>query len=268
MAVIPPIIVDKFTCSGNGLLYEGHARESPANLRSMIIGGIPIGDKAQYVPPISFQQKQSLTAHFGTNTRPKSWWLAQTQLYGLPGNKSSTIGQLRERLQTALQQPKGMVVPEKILNMEVDANKEFNQLNTRIALKTQPSTSKGKAKAPAPSKAKVLPAYPIAKTTAISRTKKGGASAPAPVPSRSTKASQPRPPVKRGRVKREREEEREVEYEAWERTYLESGPPRKRARQEQPTGPVQWLAGSYETASTLSGVRMRYRSRLYEDLSD
>ena len=90
---------------------------------------------------------QLLTACFGTHARPKSWWLAQTLLYGLPGNKSSTIGQLRERLQTALQEPKGMVVPEKILNMEVNTNKEFNQLNAQIALKTQPRTSKGKTKA-------------------------------------------------------------------------------------------------------------------------
>jgi hypothetical protein len=89
------------------------------------------------------------------HARPKSWWLAQTLLYGLPGNKSITIGQLRERLQTALQEPKGMVVPEKILNMEVNANKEFNSLNSQIALRTQPSGSKGKGKAtndpPAPS---------------------------------------------------------------------------------------------------------------------
>lgn len=77
--------------------------------------------------------------------RPKSWWLAQTLLYGLPGNKSSTIAQLRERLQTALQERKGIAVPEKILNMEVDTNKEFNQLNAQI--KTRTSPSKGKAKA-------------------------------------------------------------------------------------------------------------------------
>ena len=81
------------------------------------------------------------------HVRPKSWWLAQTLLYGLPGNKSSTIAQLRERLQTALQERKGMVVPEKILNMEVDTNKEFNQLNAQIVSKTRTSTSKGKAKA-------------------------------------------------------------------------------------------------------------------------
>ena len=81
------------------------------------------------------------------HVRPKSWWLAQTLLYGLPGNKSSTIAQLRERLQTALQERKGMAVPEKILNMEVDTNKEFNQLNAQIASKTRTSTSKGKAKA-------------------------------------------------------------------------------------------------------------------------
>ena len=128
MAVIPPIIVEKFTCSGNGLLYEGHMRESPADLRAMIMGRIPISDKDKYVSPISRQQNQILTIHFGTNTRPKSWWLAQTLLYGLPGNKSSTIGQLRERLEVALRQPKGMAVPEKILNMEVEGNKHSDSV--------------------------------------------------------------------------------------------------------------------------------------------
>lgn len=65
MAVIPPIIVEKFTCSGNGLLYEGHTRESPADLRAMIMGRIPISDKDKYVSPISWQQNQILTIHFG-----------------------------------------------------------------------------------------------------------------------------------------------------------------------------------------------------------
>jgi len=275
MAVIPPIIVEKFTCGGNGLLYEGHARESPAGLRAMITSGIPISDKDQ------------------TNTKPKSWWLAQTLLYGLPGNKSSTIGQLRERLQTALEQRNGMAVPEKILNVEVDANKEFNELNARIALKTQPGTLKGKAKAtddplapklsrsrapakgkepkkaeakpkpaakaaPAPSKAKTtfdpkLPPNLITRTTATSRTKKSGASVPpataaAPIPSGPAKVTQ---------GKREREREDETEVDLW----LEHRPPRKRAHREQPTDPFAWPTG---TASTLSRVRVRYRSRHHE----
>jgi hypothetical protein len=65
MAVIPPIVVDKFTCSGNGLLYEGHARESPAALRAMIIGKDPISDKDKYVPPVSSQSNQILTVCAG-----------------------------------------------------------------------------------------------------------------------------------------------------------------------------------------------------------
>lgn len=56
MALIPPIIVEKFTCSGNGLLYEGHARESPADLRAMIIGRTAISDKNKCVRPIRLQQ--------------------------------------------------------------------------------------------------------------------------------------------------------------------------------------------------------------------
>ena len=65
MAVIPPIIVDKFTCRGNGLLYEGHAREGPADLRAMIVGKTPLNDKDKYVPPISSQQTRFLTARLG-----------------------------------------------------------------------------------------------------------------------------------------------------------------------------------------------------------
>lgn len=231
--------------------------------------------------------KPNFDHSFWTNTRPKSWWLAQTLLYGLPGNKSSTIGQLRERLQAALRQPKGMTVPEKILNMELEGNKEFNQLNTRIALKTQPSTSKGKARAtddlPAPKlsrpkapekpKPAAKPAR-LASTTTTSRIKKGGTSTPlatAAAPSGSTKVRRPKathdqPPVKRERVKRVREDEIEVdlwlEYEGREGPYLEPGPLRKRARQEQPTGPFSW---PYETTSTLHGARFRYHSRYDED---
>jgi hypothetical protein len=35
--VIPPVAVEEFTCAGNGLLYEGHARESPAELRLLLL---------------------------------------------------------------------------------------------------------------------------------------------------------------------------------------------------------------------------------------
>ena len=193
MAVIPPIVVDKFTCSGNGLLYEGHARESPADLRAMIYGRTPISDNDKYVPPISSQQLKV----DGSHIRPKSWWLAQTLLYGLPGSKSSTIAQLRERLQTALQERKGMVVPEKILNMEVDTNKEFSQLNSQVASRTQPSTSKGKAKA----------------TDGL----------PAP------KSSQPKAPAKGKEPKETRKEIRKVEEKPKPRTTSAPGPSRVKA---------------------------------------
>jgi hypothetical protein len=169
-----------------------------------------------------------------------------------------------------------MVVPEKILNMEVDTNKEFNQLNARIVLKTQPSTSKGKAKAtrdpPAP-KSKSAPGSskakatldkkgPTTKKTGTSRTKKGDSSAPsatqvaptfgstkggARVRQPTRKATGNPSPVKRERVKREREEEMEVDmWPEHEESYPEQGPPKKRARHEQPPGPFAWLAGTYQ----------------------
>lgn len=40
--VIPPVAIKEFTCAGNGLLYEGHPRESPADLRLLVV---PQGDK-------------------------------------------------------------------------------------------------------------------------------------------------------------------------------------------------------------------------------
>jgi hypothetical protein len=40
--VIPPVAVEEFICAGNGLLYEGHPRESPAELRLLLL---PQGDK-------------------------------------------------------------------------------------------------------------------------------------------------------------------------------------------------------------------------------
>lgn len=36
--MIPPVNLDGgFSCAGNGLLYEGHARESPGQLRGLIL---------------------------------------------------------------------------------------------------------------------------------------------------------------------------------------------------------------------------------------
>jgi hypothetical protein len=116
-----------------------------------------------------------------------------------------------------------MVVPEKILNMEVNANKEFDRLNAQIALKTTKKagtsrTKKGDASAP--------PAVRIPRST------KGGARVRQPA--RKTTGYQP--PVKRERVKREREEDIEViwsvEKEVRNFVYIKQGPPRKRARYE------------------------------------
>lgn len=53
--VIPPIVVDKFSCLGEGLLFEGHARESPAALRDLLL---PKGTKNG----------------LADRDRPKAWW--------------------------------------------------------------------------------------------------------------------------------------------------------------------------------------------------
>jgi hypothetical protein len=53
--VIPPMagIDGKFSCIGNGLLYDGHARDSPEALRVLLTpnagGGQPISGRARYV---------------------------------------------------------------------------------------------------------------------------------------------------------------------------------------------------------------------------
>jgi hypothetical protein len=50
--IIPPVSIGDFTCAGNGLLYEGHARESPAQLRDLILpaGKVNgISDRDKYV---------------------------------------------------------------------------------------------------------------------------------------------------------------------------------------------------------------------------
>lgn len=145
--------------------------------------------------------------------------------------------------------------------MEVEANREFNQLNTRIALRTRPGTSRGKAKAaddlPAPKVSRPKPKAP-AKSKEL---KKAETSVGRP------KAPGNRPPAKRERVKRAHEEEMEVnlwlEYEGREGMYTEYGPPRKRVRQEQPTGPFAWSAGTSEAAA--ARAQIRYHSRYHEE---
>jgi len=35
--VIPAVAIEDYKCAGNGLLYEGHSRESPADLRALLL---------------------------------------------------------------------------------------------------------------------------------------------------------------------------------------------------------------------------------------
>jgi hypothetical protein len=51
-AIIPPVSIGDFTCAGNGLLYEEHPRESPAQLRALILPSGKmngISDRDKYV---------------------------------------------------------------------------------------------------------------------------------------------------------------------------------------------------------------------------
>ena len=50
--VLPPVMVEEFSYTGSALLYEGHARASPAELRSLLLptgNANGISDKDRYV---------------------------------------------------------------------------------------------------------------------------------------------------------------------------------------------------------------------------
>ncbi|KAG9017594.1 protein kinase rio1 [Tulasnella sp. 427] len=129
--VIPPLanIDGKFTCIGNGLLYEGHPREKPETLRVLLmpsVTGEAIGDRA----------------------RPKAWWTAQSVFYDLPCPKTASIPTIRALLERAIKS-NSLALPEKLKTLENKSNREFKKLNKEVLEKTGagPSTA---AKAPKP----------------------------------------------------------------------------------------------------------------------
>lgn len=131
---VPAVAVEEFTCAGSGLLYENHPRESPADLRSLLL---PTGDRNG----------------IGDRDRPQKWWLAQNKFYDLAQAKATPIGTLRSKLEDALRSPGGMRVSEKILNLEAEGNRKYNELLEHVLKETQVS-KKGAGK---PSKATAMP---------------------------------------------------------------------------------------------------------------
>ncbi|KAG8897444.1 hypothetical protein FRC01_011336 [Tulasnella sp. 417] len=131
--VIPPLsnIDGKFTCIGNGLLYEGHPREKPEALRVLLMptpGGEAIGDRS----------------------RPKAWWTAQAIFYELPCPKTASISTIRALLEAAVKS-NSLALPNKIKDLENKSNREFKKLNKEVLEKTGagPSTGGPKASKPA-----------------------------------------------------------------------------------------------------------------------
>lgn len=124
--VVPPVVVEEFTCVGSGLLYESYPRESPADLRSLLL---PTGGKNG----------------ISDRDRSQKWWLAQNKFYGLAQAKATPIGTLRSKLEDALRIPGGMRVPEKILNLESEGNRRYNELLLHVLKETQ-SPQKGAGK--------------------------------------------------------------------------------------------------------------------------
>ncbi|KAG8897679.1 hypothetical protein FRC01_011223, partial [Tulasnella sp. 417] len=131
--VIPPLsnIDGKFSCIGNGLLYEGHPREKPEALRVLLMptpGGEAIGDRS----------------------RPKAWWTAQAIFYELPCPKTASIPTIRALLEAAVKS-NSLALPTKIKDLENKSNREFKKLNKEVLEKTGagPSTGGPKASKPA-----------------------------------------------------------------------------------------------------------------------
>ncbi|CAK5279143.1 unnamed protein product [Mycena citricolor] len=113
--VIPPMVVEKhFTCSGSGLRFEEQERVSADSLRSLLLpsaGRNGIGDR----------------------DRPKAWWGAQSLFYGMKYTKTMTIAQLRAQLEDALRDKKtALRVPQSLLDLEYQSNKEFRELNAQV----------------------------------------------------------------------------------------------------------------------------------------
>ncbi|KAG8890348.1 hypothetical protein FRB99_003870, partial [Tulasnella sp. 403] len=129
--VIPPLVCDKFTCLGKGLLYEGHARESTEALKVLLLppgGAVAITDRS----------------------RPKMWWTAQAVFYDLPSPKTSNITQIRKLLEDRLR-TSSLKLSESTRKLESKANSDFKKLNKQILDKT------GLTKASTPTKGAGMP---------------------------------------------------------------------------------------------------------------
>ncbi|KAG8872149.1 hypothetical protein FRB97_007908 [Tulasnella sp. 331] len=160
--VIPPLTVqDRFTCIGAGLLYEGHARETPEGLRMLLSPngtGTAITDRS----------------------RPRAWWIAQAIFYNIPCNpKTTNITSIRTALETAIR-AKTLQLPSNIRSLETKSNREFKSLNKEVLGKTGVKTK--------------TPAV----TTAVTAKKAAEATATKAPPKKAVKApaAPPAPPVK------------------------------------------------------------------------
>ncbi|KAJ7765798.1 hypothetical protein B0H16DRAFT_402647 [Mycena metata] len=150
--VIPPLQVEKhFTCSGTGLRYENEERVSVESLRTLLL---PSGGRNG----------------ISDRDRSKAWWGGQALFYGLKYTKTMNISQVRAQLENALRD-KTLRVPQSILDLEYQYNKEFRELNAQVRDKAGLGTKRKREADPvAPKAAKskaagaVVPAAPRAAT--------------------------------------------------------------------------------------------------------
>ncbi|KAG8991357.1 hypothetical protein FRB93_002819 [Tulasnella sp. JGI-2019a] len=174
--VIPPLVVqDKFTCIGAGLLYDGHARETPEVLRMLLLPngtGTAITDRS----------------------RPKSWWIGQAIFYEIPCNpKTATVTAIRAQLESAIRS-KALQLPSKIRTLETKSNREFKQLNKEVLEKTG-AKSKTTATATAPAAKKAVTAVTKAETKKAVKAPAAPAAAKPPAASKPTAKKSEKPPI-------------------------------------------------------------------------
>ncbi|KAJ7184508.1 hypothetical protein C8R46DRAFT_461936 [Mycena filopes] len=166
--VIPPLKVEKhFSCSGSGLRYEDQERVAVESLRTLLL---PSGGRNG----------------IADRDRSKAWWGAQALFHGLKYTKTMTISQVRAQLENALRD-KTLRVPQSILDLEYQYNKEFRELNAQV---------RDKAGMGAKRKREADPAAPK-----VAKSKSKAADPPAPAPARaSTKTKAEPSPTKKPRT--------------------------------------------------------------------
>ncbi|CUA76379.1 hypothetical protein RSOLAG22IIIB_06242 [Rhizoctonia solani] len=168
---------DVFTCQGNGLMYENITRVPIDELRQLLAAG----------------SGQTLA---GNRKESKKWFQAQCAHYGLP--VKGVIAALRAQLDTFVTSPAASV-PEDILELEAEKNKEYKELNEKI------KTITSRARSPTPGRTRRVtitsptppPQEPPSTKTPRSRTVSAGPSSAVHSPSADPE-TQPEP-VKRGR---------------------------------------------------------------------